>query len=489
MLSAQDFARITSYLSEPPLTKQEQLRRRKQALHETSRADVAKLTNTIEGQRKARLEAAAKRAAVKEAEEVKRDLEEAKFQADMHRKDIDRAKRLMFEQTDTMKALRSKMLLTEVVNERANQGNFAEVRATQRAGVEAARRAYQDEQIRLAEEAELAKAARAHEAEVSTAQSHLEKAAANRALRVAARQERLREQKAIDADYLAYVAEEEAAEAARMERAKEVNTARDRFNAETVKLRHRRQLLEDVQTEKNRLVQEKQDDIAARVKSDMLARRAAAIKRREELAASLAQIEADTTGEENRRIREAQEEAYRKRDETDARKARMRADTIKEINAHRVATITEKEDTLQAEMEADLAERRRMEADLLEAAKEEAQVAEKRAIVGRSCLGTNAAMVQRHTDAIAAEADQLRRERRLMDSQLARERQIYLDHATHLLDQTKANGDTKVFPLEHAIATVDGKKMKPRPFNASIDVRRKGNPYPGDTKRRVGFTY
>merc|ERR1712228_830261 len=98
--------------------------------HAKSKETVSNWTNTIDGQRKAKLVAKAKREEEEEQARIKLDLEEEMYQAAERKKIIDRAKKLQFEDNDRTKQFHSALGFVEVLKEREMQ--------------QAARRAKQD---------------------------------------------------------------------------------------------------------------------------------------------------------------------------------------------------------------------------------------------------------------------------------------------------------------------------------------------------------
>lgn len=86
-----------------------------------SRNQVSKWTNTLAGQRVAKLKAAEEREAREEAERVAIDLEEQLYQQAQRKKIIENAKKLQFEEADRTKEFHSALLFSEVLKERQFQ--------------------------------------------------------------------------------------------------------------------------------------------------------------------------------------------------------------------------------------------------------------------------------------------------------------------------------------------------------------------------------
>ncbi|XP_052422203.1 cilia- and flagella- associated protein 210-like [Carassius gibelio] len=93
----------------------------REALHMRSREQVKHWTNTIAGQRQKKLEAKKFREAIEEEERKQIDIEEAKYQAQIRKEAIEKAKAQQYYQTDRVKGFHSALLLAEVLKEREAQ--------------------------------------------------------------------------------------------------------------------------------------------------------------------------------------------------------------------------------------------------------------------------------------------------------------------------------------------------------------------------------
>ena len=97
------------------------MHKHKDKLREMSKARRDRWPNTLAAQRLAKENARIERANKLEAERVKIDLEEEKLRAIERRTAIDRANRLMENESDKMKSHRARMLLADVLEERKHQ--------------------------------------------------------------------------------------------------------------------------------------------------------------------------------------------------------------------------------------------------------------------------------------------------------------------------------------------------------------------------------
>ncbi|XP_002663472.1 cilia- and flagella- associated protein 210 isoform X1 [Danio rerio] len=93
----------------------------REALHKRSKDIVKNWSNTIAGQRQKKLEAKKIREAIEEEERKLIDIEEAKYQAQMRKEAIEKAKTQMYYQTDRVKGFHGALMLAEVLKEREAQ--------------------------------------------------------------------------------------------------------------------------------------------------------------------------------------------------------------------------------------------------------------------------------------------------------------------------------------------------------------------------------
>jgi hypothetical protein len=478
------------YGQPPALTGSQQQDARRKVLHEKSKAEVNEWSSTIAGVQRAKLHAKEKRDAEKEALQVKQDLEDAKYVAEQRKQQIRKSKMQMFRQTDMVKAFEASQLLTEVVNERSRQGNFAEDRNTMRAGVEQQRMDRMVADIQAAEREEVEKQERARKAAVSTAKHQLEEAASHRNQRRHDRKAQLEHQAAIDADYIAYIQEQSEKAAAKKAATLKMVADRRQCDDDNRQMKQRVSLLDTVTLEKAAMAKAAQDVMAERLKTETLASRRFEIKKRENMAASLAQVQEDNSAGENERIRVAQEEKWKARDEEEAQKESTRKGVIKECLKHRVEMLAERRTATEEEVFADRQERADIQADTMAAAEYEAKALLEKKRRDRLILGVHAKDIATHKQAVASEFDKLKAEREGQLTQLNWERDTFKRYAARQVDVSKERGDTLVYPLTKAIGDLNrDDQPKPRPNLPSIDVRRVGNPYPHNSKMRMGFTY
>lgn len=91
------------------------------ALHKQSQARAKTWDNTLEGSRRKKAEDKQKKMDLEELNRQAVDAEEAKIQLDQRKKTIDRANKLLYDESDRMKSFHSKMMVCDVLAEREAQ--------------------------------------------------------------------------------------------------------------------------------------------------------------------------------------------------------------------------------------------------------------------------------------------------------------------------------------------------------------------------------
>jgi len=96
-------------------------RSRAMDLHHQSQARAKTWDNTLEGSRRKKAEDKKKKFDMEELDRQKIDAEEAKIQLDQRKATIDRANKLLYDESDRMKSFHSKMMVCDVLAEREAQ--------------------------------------------------------------------------------------------------------------------------------------------------------------------------------------------------------------------------------------------------------------------------------------------------------------------------------------------------------------------------------
>jgi len=95
-------------------------------LHHRSQARAKTWGNTLEGSRKKKADERRQKLDSEELDRQKIDAEEAKIQLEQRKATIDRANKLLYDESDRMKSFHSKMMLCDVLAEREAQQNLKE---------------------------------------------------------------------------------------------------------------------------------------------------------------------------------------------------------------------------------------------------------------------------------------------------------------------------------------------------------------------------
>jgi len=122
VISASELDRIRQTVGAPSSTSTFQTQaQRQQALHAKSQARARSWSNTLEGSRRKKAEEKRARLEAEELDKQRIDAEEAKHQLEQRRATVERANKLLHDESDRMKSFHSKMMLCDVLAEREAQ--------------------------------------------------------------------------------------------------------------------------------------------------------------------------------------------------------------------------------------------------------------------------------------------------------------------------------------------------------------------------------
>jgi len=121
VISASDLDRIKSCVGKEETGGTLAARQKAKELHDKSLARAKTWNNTLEGSRRKKAEEKKKKLELEELERQKIDAEEAKIQLDQRKATIDRANKLLYDESDRMKSFHSKMMMCDVLAEREAQ--------------------------------------------------------------------------------------------------------------------------------------------------------------------------------------------------------------------------------------------------------------------------------------------------------------------------------------------------------------------------------
>lgn len=171
----------------------------------------------------------------------------------------------------------------------------------------------------------------------------------------------------------------------------------------------------------------------------------------------------------------------------DDEKKRKVAENISAIRAHHIAERQRLDKQRQQLQQAAEQERRdNEEADKKFAVGEQARTIKQkqmRATTDDDCIEQMAA----HRAARSAAEFESVAEREAIQRAAVLEEAIFQEFAMRELEKAKARGCTNVIPVIRAIAPVDPPRA-PVPLSVTLAKRGPGNPHPGNTKMRMGFT-
>lgn len=145
--------RIHAQVQEPASSSQEDRARLKQLSDERA----SRWPNTLQAQRARKERARQERAAAEEAERIETDRREAELRAEQRRTQIERANKILFDETDRVRTFHSKLFQCDIIKENEALINFKKQMGVLTKAQEAAYVEQQRQAIELAEAAELRK--------------------------------------------------------------------------------------------------------------------------------------------------------------------------------------------------------------------------------------------------------------------------------------------------------------------------------------------
>ena len=190
---------------------------------------------------------------------------------------------------------------------------------------------------------------------------------------------------------------------------------------------------------------------------------------------------------ENRRIEEIERQHYKRMDEAEERKAarvRKAQEGIDEYRKQHLAMIAQAK---AREKQREVAELAALEADVKQYIEEERVLQEERVAEARKIFAELRGDIARHAKAKQAVKKVAVAERIDVEKQLDWEKEQFARYAAHQIESAKARGCTNIYPMQKRLAELEGFKPKAKPSLSAYDTRSAGNPFPGDTKKRMGF--
>lgn len=346
-------------------------REEKEALHLQSKEITKHWTNTVAGHRQKRLNARKLRKEKEEKERRQIDLEEAKYMAQKRKEHLEKAKTLLFFQTDRVKGFNAALMFTEALKEREaqiklkqNKENFLKTQEKQ---------FLEDKQRRMytSEDVEWQKILKQKEQRKALSDYHEQQIKEHEVLRKQEKQQDIMEGKEIRK-----LAQLYAWELSKIEELKK----QEKYNNKITHMAHveNNNIIKALEKQK----QEFQDEdirlyVLAKQKMIKLRkeRQAEMDKEKEDLRNQMLKLIGDQMKEEIRdesqRIRKAAEEKEAKRDMEMKQKEQKSLSDIKAIEEHRMMMMKEREEKEKAEkLEALEIRHAKMEADYIHLEKE-----------------------------------------------------------------------------------------------------------------------
>jgi len=479
-------------ISKAEFTRMKKLAINGESLSETPKRGASFNTaDRQKGNRQKRVAARAEKAANKEAAMVELDLEEEKFQAQQRKLLIQNAHNLMYAQDARVQGLRGADLLTEVLRERDAHKDFKKERQSQmqewERGLDDKRLADAEEEIQREGE----KMQKLHLEATKVAGSQLEQALKNRALRKAQRQMELAEQASLNEDSHNFAVAEQKIHESKQQRNRDfVVGMQEQIVVKKGYVDANAELLE-LERVKNEQYNTTKDVVVAEWDKQKVEARNTRAKAIDSLAVTMTgptpeqiQLEIDI---KNAKITE---EKFRLEDERNARKAYGRVQQQTMINKYRELTVEQKAAKRKAEKDMLINERLQIEEESHNLAAQERAKVDRQHTVAVALKDTHAADVVKKQAIQAAEKEALVEFRLEQARQQEEEVERLQKFAAARRDAAVARGCTNVHALDKAVSGLHPKE--PKDYTKTLPttfVRRVGNPYPGNSKARMGFIF
>eukprot|EP00051_Salpingoeca_urceolata_P034342 m.24694 g.24694 ORF g.24694 m.24694 type:complete len:518 (+) comp7571_c0_seq1:374-1927(+) len=486
VISRTDYERMRKSLEAPQKAKSELLAEERRKLHEMSQQSVAGWQNTIAGQRQRRLAAREKRLAEEEARRVELDAEEDRYRQEQRQAVVDRAKQIQYSQDDRVKGFQTALLEAEVLAERKAQAAKLNRRADVIKQHEEMLLQYQKEDLSAAEEAEARKKADAREAALSVAEEQLKQAS----LKTQQRRKEYEEYMKASAEIRAQALEAEAQDKAKQHQ-------RKREQQEFAKLmdeqrREQQQFKAKAHEEETQLDEEIRQYIDHRdqVKELQRAKYGEKLTKGEQLRATVRDTVYKQTmaRDDSERITKAQEEILRREDQRYEAERRKREQDKRDMLEYNAGLVQRRRDEARQAKEQAAREREELQASDREFLEAEQQKAERRR---RERLDLQSAMQSQIDDKKAASVfSQTQRggDHQNTIKQRADEDEQFRRYALQKVKELEASGlDTG--PALRALGRQDRKPRSSAPKQGKAWTRAPGNPAPGNTTKRLGFTW
>ncbi|CAI7992319.1 Coiled-coil domain-containing protein 173 [Geodia barretti] len=457
--------------------------------------------NTIEGQRLKKLQA--KKLREEEEEERKKEIErqEMEFQAQCRREAIERAKTLLYHQTDRVKTFHRALLLSEVMRERDAQLEYKKKK-------EEVAKTVDQTYIDIQQEERERGIAADHEAAVERGRTRVETAKFN-AIQIAEkkkqrekeREEALAEQKRIDKEMEQFVKADAEAVLKKKEEQAKLRSALDLVTAEQARQQAKRQQQEKAETSgiqlfldakkrMTRLRKEKEREIFQQFQSQQ-----------DKMADLLQSQRLEERNTEDDMIARAMQEQYAKKEKAEEEEQCLLMERTQDIQRHRVEMTAEKERKEEEEGETNiemLQQRRDHDLQFHQAQQEMA----KQAFLDARGLQVflHGQVAQRDTKKMT----EMKKEQELSNRNqqlLELEQRQFRDYADVVISEARARGgNTQVLEKSAMLGAGGGSGPAVTGLQPSYKAtdstavelpsyQPKSSATPANTQRRIGFTW
>eukprot|EP00055_Hartaetosiga_balthica_P001957 m.2410 g.2410 ORF g.2410 m.2410 type:complete len:489 (-) comp1780_c0_seq1:170-1636(-) len=481
ILSKQEWERIQSQLRQPDAIQfqQEKIAERKR-LHDASVQSVSTWSNSILGQRQANLAAKAKRDAENEARKKLLDEEEEQLREEKRRKDILRAKRLQYENTDKARNVRAALLTSEVMRERDNQKSKKNTREAYYKKFDQELMDYAEQKRIEAEEEEERKQKTSRDAAMRLRMDQIEQAAIKRKLSLEKKQKDASEAFAIDEDVRLHKEEEDRKVRQFHERRLKTRQELEEQVQEQAKLAKLEREMEQNDKKKIQLYAESRDRLTKmRYDKEMEQRRL--VEQQRLIAAQTVYVAKQSHEEEEEALRlkviQERDEAAKQAVENKAAKRRRELEEIARFRETELSRKAREAEEAQRR-EVELAQGLRLAAEKAQLAEYEKQKKKKEALLAIQAERQREIDEKIHQRQLEKEAQV--QERLRLEQEIKGEEEVFKAFSTNLLQEAQQRGCSNTYLLQKAI----GKSL---PQEQSRSSQR--TPQSADTARRLGLNW
>ncbi|KAL5496481.1 hypothetical protein EMCRGX_G012777 [Ephydatia muelleri] len=325
----------------------------RKSMHEASKAMVKSWDNTIEGQRQKRLEARKMREEKEEAEKVKIDIEEAKFQANKRKEAIEKARTMVYYQTDRVKTFHGALVLTEVLREREAQLKLKQAKEERSKHISDKYIQVQEQALEQAAQAEREVALQKTKEKDEVARFQLSQISEREKAHKKTREDLLAEQARLEQQAAEYAEQLRKLEADRHQGKLDFRSQLEKHLVEKKALEELDKKQKELEEEGNRLYTEGKKKMTVLRKQKEAELLHELQHTQEKMATLLAQQMVQKSNDENEKIAKAVAEQDAKKAQEEKLKQEHETEQCREISKHRARVMEETERKRQEQLEYD----------------------------------------------------------------------------------------------------------------------------------------